>query len=680
MRIGIGQAEAADTHAAAERAIAAAAEGLGGAAPGGALVFSHIDADHTVLLETFSGRYPAVPLIGCSTAGEYSSAAGFSEDSVVVVLMQSDKVSFAAGLGRNAGADPAGAAANAVAQALENLAVPPRVCLVLPDARSGQSDTMLSALHAALPETCQVFGGAAARIGTSDVAPAQLFGKDVVRDSVPILLLGGDVQYAFSVCNSWQPVGEPTVVEDSDGNTVGRIGGRPALEFYQHYLGPHAKPASEFPLAVHDPDAEHFYLRVPTGYDADTGAISFGAPVPEGATVQLSEATAQRILDETDRSVFEVSDNFNGKAALALAFTCNARKGILGTRAIGESESLSAHLGGNVATAGFYGFFEISPLTGGAAAPKLHHATQVTVLLGDGVDDDIIASDNLTIGGVAAVPTDVLRRKLARSEYYRRDLEQIRDVNAALLRTVSQEIEEARRDIARQKSELEVLHAELETEQAKSENLLRNILPGQVADELKERGAVEPVFYPAATVLFTDFVGFTTRAAALSPKELVETLDSYFTAFDAIAARHGVEKLKTIGDAYMCVGGVPDAKDSHVADMVLTALDMQAFMTDEANRKDGASWELRVGVHTGALMAGVIGTSKFAYDIWGDTVNIAARLESAGEAGRVNVSQAVRKALGEAFAFSHRGKIAAKNVGDIDMYFADHLPSSVNTL
>jgi class 3 adenylate cyclase len=590
---------------------------------------------------------------------------------VVVILMQSDRVSFAAGLGLGAGEDPQRAVTDAIAQAREKLAEPAGVCFFFPDPRSASTDTVLQALSAALPPGCPILGAAAARIGTSDRAPVQLFATQVVHDAVPVLLLGGEVHCAFSVCNSWQPVGAPTVAEHAVGKEVGRIGGRPALEFYQHYLGPHVKPASEFPLAVHDPEADRFYLRVPIGYDPDMGSITFGASVPDGAKVQLSEATPQRILEETERSIVEVAGSFDGTPALALGFSCNARKGILGTLANREPGLLAEHLGGGVATAGFYGFAEISPLTGGEANPKLHHATLVTVLIGDGVENDGARFDDMNPGAETIESPDILHRKLARSEYYRRDLEQIRDVNAALLRTVSREIDEARRDIDRQKSELEVLHKALEKEQVKSEELLRNILPGDVAEELKERGVVDPVYYPSATVLFTDFVGFTTRAAQLSPKELVATLDSYFTAFDAIAARHGIEKLKTIGDAYMCVGGVPNANDTHTADTVRAALDMQAHMADRVRTGSGEAWELRVGIHTGPLLAGVIGTSKFAYDVWGDTVNIASRLESAGEAGRVNVSSEVRDALGEPFVFTPRGKIPAKNVGDIEMYFVN---------
>lgn len=321
MRIGVGQAEAVITRDAARHALDQAHNGLHGATPDAALVFAHVDADTASLLATLAEYYPGLPVVGCSTAGEYGSPAGFSEDSIVVILLQSDTVDFATGLGRNASSDPAGAAADALAQAQTTLPGPAKLCLFFPDGRASATDQVLSALGDGLPKGCPIFGAASARVGTSDVAPLQMFGNDLIRDGVPILLLGGDIQYAFSVGNSWEPVGGLTIVEQTDGRNVGRIGGRSAMEFYQHYLGPHAKPASEFPLAIHDPEADRFYLRVPTGYDTATGTISFGADVPHGAMVQLSEATPQRILDETDRAITNSLSAFDGTPALALAFS-----------------------------------------------------------------------------------------------------------------------------------------------------------------------------------------------------------------------------------------------------------------------------------------------------------------------------------------------------------------------
>jgi class 3 adenylate cyclase len=212
----------------------------------------------------------------------------------------------------------------------------------------------------------------------------------------------------------------------------------------------------------------------------------------------------------------------------------------------------------------------------------------------------------------------------------------------------------------------------IQKEKEKSETLLLSILPKPIADELKSNGSVKPQYYANATVVFTDFKGFTNIAEQMSPTELVKELDVCFSAFDKIAEKHNMERIKTIGDAYMCVGGVPLSNDTHPKDAVMAAIEMQEFMEKtkkERMAKDKPYFELRVGIHTGKLVAGVIGTKKFAYDIWGDTVNIAARMESSGEAGKINISKSTYEKVKKFFDCEYRGKIAAKNKGEIDMYF-----------
>lgn len=212
----------------------------------------------------------------------------------------------------------------------------------------------------------------------------------------------------------------------------------------------------------------------------------------------------------------------------------------------------------------------------------------------------------------------------------------------------------------------------LQSEFEKSEKLLLNILPASVADELKIKGHAEPELFPSATVLFTDFVGFTRIAENLSPHELVAELGNCFSYFDAVTQRFGLEKLKTIGDAYMAAGGVPIANHVHAIDCALAALEIQAFMDRVKKTKEQngmAYWELRLGMHTGTLVAGVVGDKKFAYDVWGDTVNTASRMESSGEPGRINISEATYQQVRFLFDCEPRGRIEAKNKGEIHMYF-----------
>ena len=219
---------------------------------------------------------------------------------------------------------------------------------------------------------------------------------------------------------------------------------------------------------------------------------------------------------------------------------------------------------------------------------------------------------------------------------------------------------------------VQALTQNLNQERRKSDRLLRNVLPETIAQELKQTERVQPVDYENASVLFTDFVGFTQIAESFTPQRLVEELDSCFSKFDQIAKRHHLEKIKTIGDAYMAVGGIPVPNRTHAVDCVLAALEIEQLISglrEKEMRRDRPYWEIRVGVHSGDLVAGVVGREKFSYDVWGDTVNIAARLESSGVGGRVNISSATYERVRALFDCEFRGKIEAKHKGQIDMYF-----------
>ncbi len=216
----------------------------------------------------------------------------------------------------------------------------------------------------------------------------------------------------------------------------------------------------------------------------------------------------------------------------------------------------------------------------------------------------------------------------------------------------------------------------IKSEKDKSERLLLNILPQSVADELKTHGKTTPVHYESATVMFTDFKGFTKIAETLTPIALVEELDGCFSYFDSIITKYNLEKLKTIGDSYMCVGGVPNQNQTHAIDMVLAALEIQTFMNQAKDLKSAKNleyWELRLGIHSGPLVAGVIGQKKFAFDVWSDTVNTASRCESSGLPGAVNISEATYNLVADFFECEYRGAIEAKNKGPIKMYFVSKI-------
>lgn len=208
----------------------------------------------------------------------------------------------------------------------------------------------------------------------------------------------------------------------------------------------------------------------------------------------------------------------------------------------------------------------------------------------------------------------------------------------------------------------------------RSDELLLNILPEETAEELKSTGKAKTKSFDIVTVMFTDFKNFTQASEILTPEELVEEINYCFSEFDKIISKYDIEKIKTIGDAYMCASGLPVSSPTHAEDIIKAGLEFQQFIEkNKANRKadNKIYFELRLGVHSGPVVAGVVGVKKFAYDIWGDTVNTASRMESSGEVGKVNISGTTYELVKDKFNCTYRGKVQAKNKGEIDMYFVD---------
>ena len=203
-----------------------------------------------------------------------------------------------------------------------------------------------------------------------------------------------------------------------------------------------------------------------------------------------------------------------------------------------------------------------------------------------------------------------------------------------------------------------------------SESLLLNILPAETAKELKRNGKVEATKFDKVTVLFTDFVEFSKSAEFIEPEQLVRSIDFYFKGFDEITTKYGLEKIKTIGDSYMCACGLPTANPSQARNVVAAAMEMIAQVTTEWKAIDSIShFDVRIGIHTGPVVAGIVGIKKWQYDIWGDTVNIASRMESMSKAGRINISETTHEEIKDEFPCEYRGEIEVKNRGSLKMYF-----------
>ncbi len=245
-----------------------------------------------------------------------------------------------------------------------------------------------------------------------------------------------------------------------------------------------------------------------------------------------------------------------------------------------------------------------------------------------------------------------------------------------LLKT-TENLENANKTLEEQQHEIQEQSHLLQEEKQKSDNLLKNILPWEVAYSLQKKGVYKPKKFKEVSVMFTDFVGFSKIIVAYTEiDEFLNVLGNYFEAFDEITAQRFIEKIKTIGDSYMCVGGLPRTNRSHPFDTVLAALEIQRYaktMATLAHEEGNPQWNLRIGIHSGSVIAGVIGKHKFAYDIWGDTVNVASRMETTCEPGKVNISETTYAYVKDYFECTPRGKIPAKNIGEIEMFFVERI-------
>jgi class 3 adenylate cyclase len=213
--------------------------------------------------------------------------------------------------------------------------------------------------------------------------------------------------------------------------------------------------------------------------------------------------------------------------------------------------------------------------------------------------------------------------------------------------------------------------SEIKNEKARSEDLLLNILPFEVAEELKTKGSAEAKQFDNVTVLLTDFVNFTHAVENMTPQTLIDELHACFKKFDEIVRKFKIEKIKTSGDSYLAVCGLPLSDPNHAENMVNAAIEINNFMQERYEQLGEKTFRIRIGINSGSVIAGIVGVDKFAYDIWGDTVNIAARMEQNSHPGKINISGSTYELVKDKFDCTYRGKIEAKNKGEIDMYFIE---------
>ena len=483
MKVVVGQAEDIDSRKAVERVIHQCRGQLAGQLPRAAILMAGVEYDHTQVLDSIQSAFPALPLVGCTTAGEMSSTLGFSDDSLALMLFCSDRLSFGAGQGTALSGDPEAAVSHALTTARGTLPGPEQLCLVFCEGVSAPAHLAVQSLNRRVANGCAVFGGVAAHPWHIETQTRQFCNGQVLEDAIVVLLIQGPVRFRFSVCNSWQPVGQRATVAETAGSEVRMIGNRPALEFYRHYFGPHSHPVLEFPLAVHASESRRFYILAPLGHNEETGGVRFAVPVREGQVVQLTEVTRERMISDVRQTLEteSASSSDEWQATAGLIFSCATRKHILGTQTTEEIKLLQANMPTGTALMGFYSFGEISPLEEGRDS-LLHNCTFITLQLGEHCGARSTAATLPRKPAVEPVPPGAfthadlqhqvafLERKLNRSEFYRQRLEFHKELSASLLRKINREINEARLEIKRKN---EMLRHTL----ALADEIQKNLLP-----------------------------------------------------------------------------------------------------------------------------------------------------------------------------------------------------------
>lgn len=380
-RMVVGHSADVDAGDALDEALGQCARALGDDLPKGGLLFSTHEADPAGLISAVLNVYPHVELIGSTSAAEMSSVLGFQEGSVMLALFASDSVDITAGLGTGLHADPAGAARHAVQEALGKTDQEPRLCITTP-AITADPLALFESLRGELSDGVAVLGGGSSAT-LADPGGARQFCNDrIVDDGVPVLIFSGALSYSFGVDTGWRPVGKRAKVTLASGNVVQEIDGRPALEFYERYLGAGTEPAPANPLAVFEEGSDDFYLRVAASHDAATGSILVRGGLPQDATVQLTVAMTEEIFDGAKAAMQKALKAYptGSDPEAALLVSCVIRKLVLGTRTGTEIEIARRELGEAMPICGFYSFGEIAPIESGPT--RLHHEAMVAVLLG----------------------------------------------------------------------------------------------------------------------------------------------------------------------------------------------------------------------------------------------------------------------------------------------------------
>ncbi|MBD2440497.1 FIST signal transduction protein [Nostoc sp. FACHB-110] len=378
----VGHSNDPDSLSAITEVIEQCQNSLEGKIPQAGILFAAIDFDYALILQEIIRAFPGIELIGGTTDAEISSVLQFQQDSITLMLFSSSEIEIYAGLGQDLSKNTILATQKAVEQAKSKIRnqASSQLCLTVPESLTVDGVSIVEGLKLALGKNIPIFGGL-----TSDQwkfqKTYQFFQTEVLTDAVPILIFSGEFLFSQGVASGWHPLGEKSQVTKVERNVLYEIDGKPALNFYHHYLGG-LPPSGEYPLAVFESLSEEFYMRAPSTYDEENGSITFLGEIPKNAFVQIAQAGRNEILGAAKTAITNALKNYPGtKPDAALFFSCAARRQLLGTRTIEEYQIAQECLKMNIPGCGFYTHGEISPLNSGGET-RLHHETFVTLLIG----------------------------------------------------------------------------------------------------------------------------------------------------------------------------------------------------------------------------------------------------------------------------------------------------------
>ncbi len=385
LKVVVAHSEDPDSQDAIEEILSQCSSDLAGIKPQAGILFAAIDFEHELILQEIDRVFPGIELIGCTTDGEISSVLGFQQDSLTLMLFYSDTVEIHAGLGYGVKENPITAARQAVEQATEKSNTATKLCITVPasyiqDGSTTSGELILQGLKQALGKEVPIVGGTAGDQFRFENT-YQFFGNQVLTNSLPVLTFSGDILLSYGIACGWHPIGRKSIITKAKETVLYEIDGKPAVEYYQKYLGDRP-PAAENPLAVYEGDSDRYYMRVPNTHDPQVGSINFLGDIPEQSVVQLTDISRDQVIAAAETSFNQALKTYPGNEPEAvLLFSCCCRRWLLGTRAKEEYQLVKKAFPQEIPICGFYTYGEFAPLEPNGST-YYHQETFVTLLLG----------------------------------------------------------------------------------------------------------------------------------------------------------------------------------------------------------------------------------------------------------------------------------------------------------